>query len=61
MNNNVSFSCMIVGWNTVLITFKRVRMDNYYSINNMGMIEKCYTPEKSEKEKYKKILRNINA
>jgi hypothetical protein len=51
---------MIMSWNTVFITFEWVRMDNCYSINNMGMIEKCYTPEKSEKQKQKEVLRNNN-
>ena len=61
MYNNVSVSCMIVCWNTVFITFKRVRMQNSYSTYNMGMIEKSYAPEKSKKEKQKEVLRNINA
>ena len=32
----------------VLITFKRVRMNNSDAVNNMGMFEKCYTPKEKE-------------
>lgn len=52
---------MIVSWDTVFITFKRVRMHNSYPIYNMDMIEKSHAPEKSEKENQKEVLRNIKA